>query len=250
MAHALFMAGLRQGVEEARSETEQITHRVLGRDAAGNVTLQTTRVLNDSATGDTTLRITTRLSPDGQRRQVTAVKLESPDPELQAAFDKFSPEQRNTLAEQKGGVGLPTTYGAPLVVGQTRTTETARSKDLIGGLASDITGTDELKFDDPLFRSVETLTYSGLNAQGLYAFTSNERMDPVSVSAASEELGETITLEVPLATNQSQQLYRRDGLPASWVSTTTAQMRLTMPVKDLVLTVVVDMQEKETLRQK
>lgn len=246
-----FRAGLSKGLAAAvPEEPGQATYRVAGRDAAGNVTLQTATTMNAGPAGDITIQITLRVSPSGQQ-QATALKVESANPEVQALFGQLGPEQLNGLSGQGGGTGVPNAYGMRLIPGQTRNaTNTADVQGFFGGLLGGLPGAGNLDFKSSPARSLETTTYNGLNAQGLYAFTGRSRLEPWTFSVTVPGLEGRLTLEVPSSTSQTEQLYRRDGLLASLVTTTTTQMRMTVPVEDQVITLTMDLQQQMTLRQK
>lgn len=245
------MQGFGQNTQNlTQTTTGQATYRVTGRDAAGNVTLSTSVAQSAPTTGEIVINVTERVSPNGQR-QVTGVKVESADPQVQAIFNKLDPKQLNALSGQNGNGGSANLYGMPLVQGKSRTvTYSADIQGFLGGLLSSIPGAESMDLKSSPLRGTETTTYTGLNAQGLHAFTSTFRMEPWKLEFALPGDAGSMTMNLSSASGQASSLYRRDGLPASQTTTTTMQMRMTMTMDDQVVNITMNMQQEMTLKQK
>lgn len=241
--------GFSQNVQNAAQPvTGQTTYRVTGRDAAGNVTLQNSISQNSADTGPITIHTTERISPTGQR-QVTAIKVDSANPQVQAIFSKLDPKQLNALKSQSGGSA--NLYGLPLVQGKSRTVTTnADVQGFLGGLLSSLPGAGNLDLKSSALKVTETTTYTGLNAQGLHAFASSYQIAPWTLALALPGDAGDITMNLSSATGKATQLYRRDGLPASQNTTTDMQMHLTMTMDDQVIDITMNMQQEMTLKQK
>ncbi|WP_162865514.1 hypothetical protein [Deinococcus wulumuqiensis] len=228
--------------------TGQTTYRVTGRDAAGNVTLSTRVTQSSGAAGDITINLTERVAPGGQR-QVTGVKVDSADPQVQAIFSKFTPEQLNALSGQQGGSA--NLYSMPLVQGKGRTvTSSADVQGFLGGLLGSLPGAASVDLKSSPLKVTETTTYTGLNAQGLHAFASSFSAQPWKLDFTLPGDAGNMNITLSRMSGKATMLYRRDGLLADQSTTTDMQMRLSMTMDDQVVDITMNMQQEMTLKQK
>ena len=247
---------LRQGFSQnmqnlSQTTTAQTTYRVTGRDAAGNVTLNTTVTQSVPQAGNITITVTERITPSGQRK-VMSLKTDSTDPQVRALFAKLTPEQLNAFSGQQTGGGSANLYGTALVRGKSRTvTNSADVQGFLGGLLSSIPGAGSVDLKSSPLKITETTTYTGLNAQGLHTFATSARLvDPWKMKLTLPGGAGNMDMELSNINLKSTQLYRRDGLPASQVTTTDMQMRMTLPMEDQLVTITMNMQQEMTLKQK
>ena len=244
---------IRQGFSQntqnmTQTVSGQATYRVTGRDAAGNVTLSTRVTQSTPTTGEVVIHLTERVAPGGQR-QLTGVKVESADPQVQAIFSKFTPEQLNALSGQQGGSA--NLYGMPLVQGKSRTvTNSADVQGFLGGLLGSLPGAASVDLKSSPLKVTETTTYTGLNAQGLHAFTSTFGMEPWKLEFTLPGDAGSMSMNLSSTSGKATLLYRRDGLLASQSTTTDMQMRLSMTMDDQVIDITMNMQQEMTLKQK
>ena len=245
---------IRQGFSQSmqnmtQTSTGQATYRVTGRDAAGNVTLVSTTTQSVPQAGPLTMTVTTRITPQGQVK-ITAVKADSSDPQVRAVLSKFTPEQLNALTGNSESAGW--LYGIPLTPGHSSTkVQTADFQKYMGGLLSSLPGAEQLNLKSSPLKLQATTTYNGLNPQGLYALTTTtSQVGSWQVSLGQPGSDGAFEMEVNNVTGKTSQLYRRDGLPASQVTSMTMPIRLTLTVDDQVVSFVMNMQQEITLKQK
>ncbi|AXH00136.1 hypothetical protein DVJ83_10065 [Deinococcus wulumuqiensis] len=194
------------------------------------------------------MNLTERVAPGGQR-QVTGVKVDSADPQVQAIFSKFTPEQLNALSGQQGGSA--NLYSMPLVQGKGRTvTSSADVQGFLGGLLGSLPGAASVDLKSSPLKVTETTTYTGLNAQGLHAFASSFSAQPWKLDFTLPGDAGNMNITLSRMSGKATMLYRRDGLLADQSTTTDMQMRLSMTMDDQVVDITMNMQQEMTLKQK
>lgn len=221
---------------EATTVSGNLFYRVTNRDANGSVTLLTTTVQGVPGQPPVSLKITQTLGPNGA---VGGLKFESDNPALQAVLAGLSAEKLRELAGQNGS-NFAGIYGQPLVQGQPRMqTAELDATGMLSGMFSAFAGqagAQDLfgQVQSTPLRVTTTITYGGLNAQGLHTFASSGRYGPWQIKAGG---GDFPGFDVELSEGQvsGTQTYRADGLPGPATQNPKMVMNMTMELEGVRL---------------
>ncbi|WP_291426902.1 hypothetical protein [Deinococcus sp.] len=234
--------------------------KVAGRDAAGNTTLIATTSQNlPKAPGASragpqtiTMKVTEVISPEGK---LTNLKVESDNSQLTAMFKSLSADKLNSVVEQQGGT-FTGVYGAPLVPGmpQTKTTK-VDAQSLLSGLLTSVAGPQGQQMfgqvqATPMTATVTT-TYKGTDAQGRHIFATRSAYNPWQVSlqaAAGSKTPMQMKLQLADMKSGGTTLYRADGLPSSMQQSSDMNMKVTMIVEGIQISMTMTMNQQMTMQ--
>lgn len=231
-------------------------YKVAGRDAAGNTTLinsivQTMPAAAGKKAENLTIRITQVISPDGQ---ASGLKMESDQPQVNAMFKNLTPEKLQQMTKDMSGndAGI---YATPLRQGEPRTsTVSLDMQDLMNSLIGSLAGPNAGK----LFGSMNatpltvtsTTTYQGLNVAGQHAFTTRSEAAnwKFSLNSQDKSIPMNITAEVLSNESSGTSTYSVTGLPATLNQKTNMNMKMTMEMDDIQVSMIMTIDQTVTMQ--
>ena len=233
-------------------------YKVAGRDAAGNITLINSIVQTMPATAgkkaeNLTIRITQVISPDGQ---ASGLKMESDQPQVNAMFKNLTPEKLQQMTKDMSG-NDQSIYTMPLQQGTPRTTTVSLDMQdlmntLIGSLAGPKAGALFGSINSTPLTITSTTNYQGLNAAGQHAFTTSSEAADWKLSLSSQDKSVPMNIKAEILSNQSSgtSTYATTGLPVTLDQKTNMNMKMTMEMDDIQVSMIMTIDQTMTMQPK